>query len=185
MNAELYQPHYLERWERPNHYVGRLWNGYYIAHNGRYRDADAMHRANFQTTIDSLGFDVDFEVPPESCPVVDDLPTRMIIHEHHWALGWIEWVAIHESDSEALQIADVLAENYKAYPILDDDLFSQIESEDCSQTWRECYTPKERLAYLKEHGDNRVGVFHALRKACRGSWSHASDLLPCPEELLQ
>ena len=32
--------------------------------------------------------------------------TVIVVRESHWAVGWVEWIKIHELDTTALAIAD-------------------------------------------------------------------------------
>ena len=32
--------------------------------------------------------------------------TVIVVRETHWAVGWVEWIAIHQDDEKALKIAD-------------------------------------------------------------------------------
>ncbi len=134
--------------------------------------------------LNALGFDAD-ETPSDDCPTIDDQPTRVIVRESHCMVGWVEWIAIHKSDEAGLRIADEIALALQDYPIVDEDLFSEIEDEDCSETWVNCFDSQERFAYLREHGvtidrDNRPDV----AKAVAGEWGYAANLLPCPSDLL-
>lgn len=43
--------------------------------------------------------------------------------------GWYEFIAIHESDTEALELASKMLEDLDGYPILDDDHFLNAENE--------------------------------------------------------
>lgn len=178
------EPTYLERWTRSANYYGDAWPEHYSSGCGRHRDSEALERANFRAMLNALGFD-DSENVADDCPTDgDDEPTRVIVRENHWAVGWVEWIAIHESDTDGLAIADKIAEALEDYPVVDDDLFSDMEDCECATTWAECYDPSERLSYLREHIDNRKGVFRDVRKAVAGCWYSAGNLLPCPSDIL-
>ena len=181
----IYTPEFLNRWEHPSHYAGAEWYDHYGSGCGRHRDSDALERANFLAMLIALGFDGN-ENAPHWCPLDGDgEPTRVIVRENHWAVGWVEWIAIHKSDDAGLMIADEVAERLQDYPIVDETLYSEIEDEDCRETWANCYSPKERLAYLREHiGSGISGAFREFRDACRGDWYAAANLLPCPSDIL-
>lgn len=182
----MFTPDNLNRWTRPDSYIGNTWYDYFGSVCGRSRDSDALERSNFQAMLKALGFDG--EDTPDDCPTIpgsDDEPTRLIVRENHWAVGWVEWIAIHESDEAGLKIADAIIEAKNDYPIIDEELFSEIEDEDCNETWVNCFDPKERFTYLREHGvtidsDNRPDV----AKAVAGEWGYAANLLPNPSDLL-
>jgi len=178
----MYQPKRLTLWTYPASYAGQTWYDYFGTGQGRSRDSDALERANFQATLNALGFKG--EETPDDCPTINDEPTRVIVRENHWACGWVEWIAIHKSDDKGLKIADEIAENLENYPVIDEELYSEIEDEDCNETWQNCFDPKERLQYLREHTYIKTGIFRQLREACRGDWYEAANLLPSPSDIL-
>lgn len=180
-----YKPEFLNRWTRPKNYLGATWEDYYGSGVGRHRDSDVLECANFQAMLDALGFKN--EITPDDCPVDDDGdPTRIIVRENHWAVGWVEWIAIHESDAEGLQIADKIVEGLENYPIIDEELYSNLEDDECAEVWANCYNFKERLEYLRKHMYRPHGnVFKQILNACRGDWGAAADLLPCPSDLIR
>lgn len=180
---ESYTPEHLNRWTYPGSYMGATWYDYFSCSVGRSRDSDALERANFQAMLNALGFDDD-ECAPDDCPLVDDDPTRVVVRENHWAVGWIEWIAIHHTDTAALRIADGLAARLQDYPILDEALWSEYEDDDCCETWTNCFDQRERAAYLRKHVSDLSGIFRELRSAVRGEWYEAANLLPCPSDLL-
>jgi hypothetical protein len=101
-------------WNRPRNYVGASWDGYYAAPVGQSRDSDTVERSNWEAQIERI---------PESDTVI-------IVRESHWAVGWVEWLAIHESDTMALAEAEAIGEELEEYPILDEDRWSELELEE-------------------------------------------------------
>lgn len=73
------------------------------------------------------------------------------MRETHWAVGWVEWIAIHESDEKALRIADHNRERLDDYPVLDENDWSEREQETADHIWGKCYTPAERIRYIRNH----------------------------------
>lgn len=43
--------------------------------------------------------------------------------------GWYEFVAIHESDTKSIALANKMLASIRAYPVLDDDRFTQAEED--------------------------------------------------------
>jgi len=43
------------------------------------------------------------------------------------AVGWVEWIAIHESDAAALAIANKISDALEDYPVVNEDHWSQLE----------------------------------------------------------
>ena len=169
----MYTPLNLKRWVWPECYMGAKWPEYYGA-GGRSRDSDALERANFDAMLALLG---------------GESETVLVVREFHWAVGWVEWIAVHESDEAALRAADRAKARLEDYPVLDEERWSQYEDEECSEVWEHCFGERERADYLREHvstvypmsGETAYGM---LRAAVKGSWYHAANLLPCPSDLL-
>lgn len=131
-----YQPQHLERWTKPDHYAGAAWPEYYSAGVGQSRDSDCLEESNFACMLKALGGETD---------------TVIVVRESHWAVGWVEWIAIHQSDTRALQEADRLKACLADYPILNEEDFSEREMEAANVVWRDCYSAKERIKYIREH----------------------------------
>jgi len=104
---------HLERWKTPRYYSGESWDGWYAAPVGRSRDSDTVERSNWEVQLERI---------PES-------ETVQVVREGHWAVGWVEWLAIHESDRGALGEAEKIGEELENYPMLDEDHHSQLEWE--------------------------------------------------------
>lgn len=179
-----YEPEYLNRWIRPDHYMGDTWDNYFSSGCGRSRDSDPLERANFRAMLNALGFDESENTPVNGPFDKNYNVTRMIIRETHWAVGWVEWIAIHESDTAGLEIADRIAEELQDYPIIDESLHSEIEEEDCFEVWDNCFNKKERIEYLRDNAYIIKGHFRELSKAVNGDWYEAGKLLPCPSDIL-
>jgi hypothetical protein len=45
----------------------------------------------------------------------------------HWLVGWVESIIIHQSEIESIDIANDIYDSIKEYPILDEELFSNME----------------------------------------------------------
>ncbi len=68
----------------PANYSGAIWPAYYDSGVGQHGESDALERSNFTCMLAALGG-------------VSD--TVVVVHERHWAVGWIEWIAIHQDDA--------------------------------------------------------------------------------------
>lgn len=132
---EAYRPKHLERWTLPPCYMGAEWPDYFVF-LGRTRDSRCLEESNFWSGLEAIGGETD---------------TVMAISENHWACGWVEWIAIHESDSAALRAADEIMEALEDYPVVDEDDFSRREDDAASETWRTCYSAKERCSYIRQN----------------------------------
>jgi hypothetical protein len=89
-----YEPKHLKRWTLPDNYVGEVWPAYYSSGCGQSRDSDALERSNFSCMLKALG---------------GESETVIVVRETHWLVGWVEWIAIHQDDDKALEIADRIA----------------------------------------------------------------------------
>jgi hypothetical protein len=163
---ETYTPEYLSRWKLPRDYAGAEWPDYFNA-GGRHRDSDCLEESNFAAIVRAVGGESD---------------TVRIVRESHWAVGWVEWLAIHNSDAAALRAADDCRRRLESYPVLDEGDFSRREDEECAAVWESCYRPRERAEYFRRHGHG--GGFRELMAAVRGDWFAAASVLHCPSDLL-
>ena len=102
------------------------------------------------------------------------------MRESHWACGWVEWIAILADDEAALRAADEMAASLETYPVLDESDFSNLEEENAAKVWRDCYSDRERVAYMRGHRRQFEAQSFADLLACaRGKYflGYASDLL--------
>lgn len=148
-----YTPTSLKRWSLPSNYCGATWDGWYVF-LGQHRGSDILTRSNF-----TCGFQaVQAVMSKDSVPGdEDESATVQVVRESHWAVGWVEWIAIHESDSEALKVADEIAAALEDYPVVDDEHHSQLEEEEANRFWASL-SVRERVEICQKY---RVNVFKA------------------------
>lgn len=141
----------LKRWALPPSYFGATWKDYYVAAS-QHRDSDSITRSNWLVTCAAV---------PETGAYDPDDPTSgvIIVRESHWACGWIEWLAIHETCTAALAIADGFAERLENYPILDESAHSALEWDETAKYWEHA-SVSERVSWLQRA---RLSVFAARR----------------------
>ncbi len=132
----------LSRWTRDSNYIGEDFSDWYVLY-ARNRDADSMVNCNFRVCCDKLGIDPDDDTK--------DTPTRKVVRSSHWAAGWVEWVGFHESDSEAMEIAEEIVRSLNQYLILDEDALALAEQAEAEEIWRSRYSWRERLEYIREN----------------------------------
>ena len=140
---EFYQPENLELWRVPDSWFGHHWPNYYVF-VGQNRDSDCLTRSNFICALREIG---------------GESETVEIVRESHWAVGWVEWIAIHADDSRALQIADEIVAALFDYPIIDESHFSELEWNETAEFW-ESLRLRDRVDYLKRAG---ISIFAARR----------------------
>lgn len=164
----------LIRWTRPSNYAGESWPDYFRSGVGQSRDSDALERANFDAMVAALK-----AVGEPGC-WPHDFAAFQIVRESHWAVGWVEWIAIHESATALLERASQIMESFEDYPVIDENLFSQYENDEANETWKNCYDPKERVEYIRKHASQFE--FHGLADmlgCVRGNYfaGYASELI--------
>ena len=133
----------LKRWEMPDSYFGAEWPEYFVFLS-QSRDADALTRSNFECGLRELG---------------GESETVIVVRERHWAAGWVEWIAIHESDVEAILAADEMSCAIESYPVLDESHFSELGWDEAQAQW-EMMPIKYRVELCAEAG---VSIFAARR----------------------
>ena len=161
----MYEPKHLHRWTMPECYFGEEWPEYFSSGFGQSRDSDCLERSNFEIALAKLGGETD---------------TVIVVRERHWAVGWVEWIAIHQDDELALVTGDELRERCEDYPVLDDEHLSNLEAEEANDVWHQCYSDAERLAYIRTNRDQFDFCDYADLLGCvRGRYfvGYASELI--------
>lgn len=151
-----YEPTHLKRWKMPSNYFGAEWEGYYTF-LGQHRESDCLTRSNFRVALKRLnGIAIEFEQQRQ------DIEESAVcaVRESHWAVGWVEWIAIHESNTEALKAADEMAAGLEDYGALCDEDWSELECEEADAYWKEI-SIKERIGYIRK--SDGVSIFAARR----------------------
>lgn len=170
---------HLKRWTLPSCYFGAQWPEYYVF-LGKTRDSDVLTRANFDAGLKAIGGE---QTDPEKEDPRDEgcaLALVKVVRENHWAVGWVEWIAIHESATDALTIADKIAGSLEDYPVVDENLWSEYEYDEANETWRNCFDPKERVAYIRKHRSQfEFRDYRDMLSCVRGQYfaGYASELL--------
>ena len=132
----------LTLWTMPESYFGESWFEYYVFLS-QHRDSDILTQSNFQCALAQLG---------------GESETVFIVRENHCAVGWVEWIAIHGSDTDAIEIANNILELIEGYPVLNDEDFSSREWDAAQDTWNNCYDLKEKVELCQEF---EISVFAA------------------------
>lgn len=156
---------HLPRYERPAHFAdfsGMDRTLYFVA-AGQHRDSDTLTRSNFRTMLARLG---------------GESETVIVIRDSHWAVGWVESIYIHESDTRACETANAIREKLEDYPVVSEDDWSELQYEDASRHWAEI-SVRERLRYCQDHDispfaarrgelpeDPRGGLVESLADGC-------------------
>lgn len=145
----MYQPTNLRKWTKPTCYAGASWPDYYSSGVGQSRDSDSLEQSNFTCMCEALG---------------GESETVIVVRESHWAVGWVEWIAIHESDAKALQIADEVQKRLEDYPVINEDHWSELEWNESADYW-DGLSPREKVRMAmgvrsKYHWLSKEPVWH-------------------------
>lgn len=106
------------------------------------RDSDCLARSNFRCFKTAL----EKSVPAE---LREDLVS--VERFSHWACGWIDYLIINPEAVATVALAEKLQAKLDDYPVLNEEDWSALESEEADSTWRNCYNVRERIAYIREH----------------------------------
>ena len=136
-------PEHLQKYSRPSNYAGATWFNYY-SFLGQSRDSSALERSNFAAGLKAIGGE-------KSADDDEETPLVCVVRENHWAVGWVEWIAIHETEATQLEIADKIKGDLEDYPVVDENLFSEYEQQEADETWKNCFNPKGRIEYVRQH----------------------------------
>ena len=85
----------------------------------------------------------------------------------HWACGWWEALTVRkgsEAEKEALEIESEL----ESYPVLNEDHWSEAQSDEAERIWRDHFCARERIQYLREGGGFEFAGVGDLLQCVRG-----------------
>jgi len=114
LKIESFTPKHLSEWTKPDNYCGASHYDSYVFLR-QHRDSDVLTRSNFEVGLERLG---------------GESETVEVIHEGHWAVGWVQWIKIDGSNIEALNLADEMAGDILDYPVLDESHWSEKEHDE-------------------------------------------------------
>lgn len=140
----------LQKWTRPDNYAGADWPDYFVF-LGQHRESDALTRSNFERGLALIG---------------GESETVRVVRERCSFVGWVEWIAIHESDTVARDKAQSILERLDGYPVVDEDHLSDLEWREADEMWQRL-TVRERVDLCRDAG---VSIF-----AARRDWPPADD----------
>lgn len=147
----------ITRWTLPDSYYGAEWPEYFVFLS-QSRDSDALTRSNFEYGLRALGGESD---------------TVRIVREGHWAVSWIEWIAIHESNTEAVLAADEMLCALSDYPVLDESHFSELEYFEAENNWQQMPI-KWRVELCQKAGISVFSARHDFIPQCDNGYIYES-----------
>lgn len=149
----------IKLWKQPSCYVGYApTRDYELC--GVHRESDGLSRANWkawqaklQAVADTLP---EFDQPEELTErgQIDPRSTGWFYtwRATHPAVGWIDTLMLRSDAPQALiDIANKIQDDLDDYPVVDDDVFSEVEDEDADLAWR-CLSIEERTDLLAKAG---------------------------------
>ena len=80
----------------------------------------------------------------------------------------------------ALKIADKISKDLKNYPVIDEDDWSERESNEADRVWKDNYNPSERIEYIRQNDSQFEFRDYADLIGCvRGNYfsGYASELI--------
>jgi hypothetical protein len=118
----------LPKWTRPPCYIGAEWHGWHVFLS-QNRDSSLLDKSNFQCALKAVEH-LAYKVATE-----DGLSGVQVVRENHWACGWVEWIAIHESNKEAIAEAERILERLEGYPVVDEHHWGNLEHDAYLEAW--------------------------------------------------
>lgn len=135
-----------------------------IAPCSRTRDSGCLDESNFEVLLEILGGEGD----------------DVEVHRFgHWGPGWYELILVRPG-SKAADEAEECESALADYPVLNDEDLSRREQEAANDVWRDCYSVRERIAYIRAHRSQfEPRNFADLLGCVRGNYflGYASELL--------
>jgi hypothetical protein len=140
------------------------------------RDSNALDRANEEAVHKALKPFMGWHKDGDDC---------WSESHNHWAVGHVDGIAIRCVDDNGAPTAAFrelhrLAMDLQAYPILDENRFEEIEQEEADLMWKNCYSDKNRLEYIRQRRNEfEFRSFVDLLGCVRGKYfaGVASELL--------
>ena len=124
------------------------------------RDSEILTQSNWAVALEELGGESE----------------HVEIHRFgHWACGWWEALCVAK-DSEAWETAKEIHDSLSDYPVLNDEHFSEMETEEANRIWSDCFDPKQRVELLRsEGGTENFHGFADLMQCVRGAFAPVTN----------
>lgn len=148
--------------------------GHWFIASAMHRDSDILTRSNFACIERALR-----TLPAVKNWTGDEAPVQ-IERFSHWAVGWCDYLLVNPDCAAAVELGNKIEEDLENYPVFDEDHWSDLEMEEANDVWRDCYSVKERVAYVRKR--RRQFEFHDFAEmiaVIRGQYfiGYASELL--------
>lgn len=149
-------------------------NGDWLIASAMHRDSDCLTCSNFRC------FEKALKALPEFKAWDGEFSPVTIEEFNHWAVGWVQYLIIHPSFTAGVALAESIRAKLEEYPVLDDEDFSNIETEEANETWKNCYDANERIKYIRDHKSQfEFHDFADMLGCIRGKYfaGYASELI--------
>lgn len=142
----------LTVWNHPSHYAGFSPDGDYLVLT-RHLDSSLLDESNWDAAHDM------FE--RAGYPVSDDTTAPVYSWRAiHSLVGWIEYLMVRQdAPTDAIAVAQEIADSLDAYPALDEDDWSQREYDYACDCWQQC-SVRDRIDMIRSSGSD-ASIFAA------------------------
>jgi len=114
----------ISAWDSAANYAGADLSGWVVGFS-QTRDSDCLARANFEASLADLGGE-------------DEAAGVRVVSIGHWACGWVEQIHVRTDATAKLELLRAQLNKVADYPVLDDGVYSEVESEEREETYRNC-----------------------------------------------
>lgn len=135
-----------------------------------HRDSEVMDKANWIAIKRQLFQEGDWLNEKEEGEVADDEDDVDSFEDlkddapfdilgcSHWAVGWTSQILVDHSNEDALKAVYSIYEDLQNYPVLDDELFSEMETKDQLDTLINCFDCSPEEASWVYYGISDLGT---------------------------
>lgn len=144
----------------------------------KHRDSDCLTRSNFRCLVAMLAGKESKHAGAKGSTELND--SVAIEEASHWAVGWVQYLILDPNAKELVALVENQLEKLEGYPVVNEDDFSELETEEANEVWKNCYRPNERIDYIRKHRNQFEFHDMADMLACvRGKYfaGYASEIL--------
>jgi len=124
-----------------SNYMGPRIEGYFVY--STHRDDDCLGRSNYRCILRALN---------EEAEKYDAIDTVLEPGFRHWAVGWVDQIVLAPDAPESVfRLAEDILNALADYPVVDEEDFCELETEEANSVWEKCYNDQERIKYIREN----------------------------------
>lgn len=165
-------------WKTPSSYAGFSPIGDYLVY-AKHRQSHLLDECNYDVALKWLRkVEEKFDPPPEMPREHIYYGARGEGNDYSWVytwsascslVGWHEYLMVRaDAPTEILDLAEAILKDLDGYPVLDDDLFCQLEWDQTMKYWEDM-SIRERLDTLQDlyrHEPQHMPSIFAVRDDC-------------------